>query len=304
VIALPAPFLYDGRRYSAQAERIWVIEGRDTMTFRRTLLVAAVAGVVAVGACQSGMLGAAAMAPPGMMTTDTDETTAWGYMIPAGTPFNVAAAVKVEDRTEAMRERDAARKPAEVLTLAEVHEGDRIVEIASFGQYYTTMLASAVGPEGHIYMSDLPYTAARAEEPSRAFVALHPNTEYELIDYNEMVFPTDLDAVHIVLYYHDLSLNEIDIAAFNRKVYDALRPGGVYFIVDHNAPAGTGREHTQTAHRIDPAVIRDEVTAAGFTLETESDLLRHAEDDQTTMVFAPGTRGLTDRTVFVFRKPG
>jgi predicted methyltransferase len=275
------------------------------MIYRKTLLaaVAAALAFVGVAACeQQTTSDTAAMAPPGMMTTDTDETTAWGYVIPAGTPFNIAAAVKGERPDEA-RARDINRKPAETLSLAEVHEGDRIVEIASFGQYYTNMLSAAVGPEGHIYMSDLPYTAGRSEEPSRAFVAAHPNTEYQLVDYNEMVFPTELDAVHIVLYYHDLSLNSIDLAAFNQKVYDALRPGGVYFIVDHNAPAGTGREHTQSVHRIDPQVIRDEVTAAGFTLETDSDLLRNPDDDQTTMVFAPGTRGTTDQAVLVFRKP-
>ncbi len=244
-----------------------------------------------------------ALAPPGMRTTDTDETTAWGYVIPAGTPFHIAAAVKAEDRTDAMRERDVNRLPAQMLTLAEVEDGDRIVEIASFGQYYTTMLSAAVGPEGHIYMSDLPYTAGRSEVPSRAFVAAHPNTEYQLVDYNEMELPEDLDAVHIVLYYHDLSLNDIDTAAFNQKIYDALQPGGIYFIIDHDAPAGSGREHTQSAHRIDPQVIRDEVTAAGFELAAESDLLAHPEDDLTTMVFAPGTRGATDRSVFVFKKP-
>jgi predicted methyltransferase len=274
-------------------------------SFRAAL--AAGLSVLALAGCQASGDAAGtslAMAPPGEMVTDTDETTAWGYVIPAGTPFHIATAVKSPDRTPAMTERDINRKPAETLTLAEVEPGDRILEIASFGQYYTTMLSAAVGPEGHIWMTDLPYTAERSEAPSRAFVAAHPNTEYQLIDYNELVFPPDLDAVHIVLYYHDLSLNNIDIAAFNKKVYDALKPGGIYFIVDHNAPAGTGRELTQSVHRIDPQVIRDEVTAAGFTLETDSNLLRHPSDDLQTMVFAPGTRGTTDQSVFVFRKPG
>src|SRR5690606_33654819 len=116
-------------------------------------------------------------------------------------------------------------------------------------------------------------------------------------------FPDDLDAVHIVLYYHDLPLNDIDTAAFNQKVYDALKPGGIYFIVDHNAPAGTGMELTESVHRIDPDVIRTEVTAAGFELAEDSQLLRNPDDDQTSMVFAPGTRGTTDQSVFVFQKP-
>lgn len=275
-------------------------------SFRAAL--AAGLSVLALSACQASTDAASgtnlAMAPPGEMVTDTDFTTPWGYVIPAGTPIHIMSAVNAPDRTEAMTARDANRKPAETLTVAEVEPGDRILEIASFGQYYTTMLSAAVGPEGHIWMTDLPYTAERSEAPSRAFVAAHPNTEYQLVNYNDLVFPPDLDAVHIVLYYHDLPLNDIDVAAFNRKVFDALKPGGIYFIVDHNAPAGSGLEYTESAHRIDPQVIRDEVTAAGFVLETDSDLLRHPDDDLTTMVFTPGTRGTTDQSVLVFRKPG
>src|SRR5690606_27665500 len=114
----------------------------------------------------------------------------------------------------------------EMLMVAGVQEGDRIAEIAGFGQYFTTMLAEAVGPEGHVYVFDLPYTEERAGEASRAFDAAHENSTYTIVDYNAIELPSDLDAVHIVLYYHDLPLNEIDTAAFNQKVYDALRPGG------------------------------------------------------------------------------
>lgn len=262
--------------------------------------------VAALASVALSLAACASMGGGGMMSepqTKEAETTPWGYVIPAGTPVNVAEAVKAADRTDAARERDEARLPAEMLKLAGVHEGDRILEIASFGQYYTTMLSAAVGPAGHIYMRDLPYTGERAGDASRAFVAAHPNTDYELVNYNEMEFPQNLDGVYIVLYYHDLSINDIDVAAFNQHVYDALKPGGTYFIVDHNARPGSGREDTNSIHRIDPQVIKDEIEAAGFDLVEESDLLRHSEDDHTKMVFAPGTRGATDRSVFVFRKP-
>lgn len=225
------------------------------------------------------------------------------YSAPANAPAHIQRAVASAERTPAMTERDLNRKPAEMLMTARVQEGDRIAEIAGFGQYFTTMLAEAVGPEGHVYVYDLPYTEERSGEASRAFAAAHDNVDYTVVDYNDIEFPSDLDAVHIVLYYHDLPLNDVDVAAFNRKVYDALRPGGVYFIVDHNAPGGTGTELTESVHRIDPQVIRDEVTAAGFVLAEDSQLLRNPNDDLTTMVFSPGTRGTTDQSVFVFQKP-
>ncbi len=225
------------------------------------------------------------------------------YAVPANAPAHIRRAVESAERTEQMTERDIGRKPAETLMAARVQEGDRIVEFAGFGQYYTTMLAEAVGPDGHVYVYDLPYTEERAGAASRAFAEAHANADYIVVDYNEMELPADLDAVHIVLYYHDLPLNDVDVAAFNAKVFDALKPGGIYFIVDHNAPAGSGLEHTQSAHRIDPAVIREEVTAAGFELAEDSQILRNPGDDLTTMVFTPGTRGHTDQSVFVFRKP-
>lgn len=225
------------------------------------------------------------------------------YAVPANAPAHIQRAVTSAERTPAMTERDFNRKPAEMLVTARVEEGDRIAEIAGFGQYFTTMLAEAVGPEGHVYVFDLPYTAERSEAASTAFADAHDNVDYTLVDYNDIELPSDLDAVHIVLYYHDLPLNGVDIAAFNQKVYDALRPGGIYFIVDHNAPAGSGTEFTESAHRIDPQVIRDEVTAAGFTLAEDSNLLRNPADDLTAMVFSPGTRGTTDQSVLVFQKP-
>jgi predicted methyltransferase len=225
------------------------------------------------------------------------------YVIPGSTPAYIRSAVESPNRSAEQRARDVNRKPAELLTLSGVKPGDRVVEFASFGQYFTTLLASIVGPQGMVYMYDLPYTEKRAGEASRAFVAAHSNTRYELVDYNKLELPQKVDVVFNVLYYHDLSLNEIDTASLNARVFKALKPGGIFFVVDHNAAAGSGRRDTKALHRIDPEVIKQEVTAAGFELVEESKLLAHPEDDHTKMVFAPGMRGLTDQTVFKFRKP-
>jgi predicted methyltransferase len=223
--------------------------------------------------------------------------------MPDNIPPYIRKAVESATRTEAHRVRDANRKPAEVLALSGVRPGNRVVEFASFGQYFTTLLSDIVGRRGMVYMFDLPYTEARAGAASRAFVATHPNSRYELVDYNSLELPRKIDIVFNVLYYHDLPLNKIDTTSLNARIFKALKPGGIFFIVDHNAEAGSGTRDTQKLHRIDPAIIRQEVLAAGFELVEENQLLAYGTDDHTQMVFAPGLRGMTDQTIFKFRKP-
>lgn len=218
-------------------------------------------------------------------------------------PQYIRDAVAAKDRPEAMTSRDKDRKPAELLALSGVKPGQHVVEFASFGQYFTTLLSPIVGPKGMVYMYDLPYTDARAGQASRDFVAKHPNCTYQLVDYNRIELPQNVDEVFMVLYYHDLGLNNIDTAALNAKIFKALKPGGIYFIVDHNARPGSGRTDTQKLHRIDPEVIRKEVLAAGFELVQESKLLANPEDDHSWMVFTQGKRGTTDQSIFKFRKP-
>lgn len=225
------------------------------------------------------------------------------YEVPAGVPAYIKSAIESPGRSAEQRARDFNRKPAELLVLSGVKPGDKVVEFASFGQYFTTLLSDIVGPKGTVYMYDLPYTEQRAGAASRAFVAAHPNSKYEIVDYNAVKLPENVDVVFNVLYYHDLSLNNIDTAVLNKKIFDALKPGGVFFIVDHNAAPGSGTRDTKQLHRIDPEVIKTEVKAAGFELVEDSKLLAHAGDDHTKMVFSPGLRGLTDQSVLKFRKP-
>lgn len=223
------------------------------------------------------------------------------YVMPASTPDYIRKAVQAPGRPGVAD--DANRKPAELLTLAGIKPGDRVIEFASFGQYFTTLLSDIVGEKGMVYMYDLPYTEARSGAATRAWVAAHPNSRFEFIDYNKVELPQNMDGVYIVLYYHDLMLNNIDVAAFNAKVFKSLKPGGVYFIVDHNAEAGSGTRDTKTLHRIDPAVIKQEVKAAGFELVEDSKLLAFPNDDHKAMVFTPGVRRQTDQSVLKFRKP-
>jgi predicted methyltransferase len=86
-------------------------------------------------------------------------------------------------------------------------------------------------------------------------------------------------------------------------VFKSLKPGGIYLIVDHTALAGSGLEAADKIHRIDPAIVRREVEAAGFKLEAESAMLAAPEDPKTANVFSPAIRGKTDQFVMKFRKP-
>ena len=229
------------------------------------------------------------------------------YMAPAGTPENIQRAVESDARSEEQRARDSNRKPAEILTLAGIEDGDHVIELASFGHYYTTLLVDAVGTEGHVDMVDMPWTERFGGEGARAFDAAHDNATFTQVHYNEADLPGNVDVVTIVLFYHDLTRESADQSAdaadMNARIFSALKPGGTYLVIDHKAEDGSGWRDATTLHRIDAQTIIDEVTAAGFELAENSDLLANPADDRTLGMRDPAIRGRTDRAVLVFRKP-
>jgi predicted methyltransferase len=103
--------------------------------------------------------------------------------------------------------------------------------------------------------------------------------------------------------YHDPFMGPVDMAGFDKRVYDALKPGGLFVVIDHAAPAGSGLADTDTLHRIDPAVVKQEVEAAGFVFDGESDALRNPADAHDLKVFDKSIRGHTDQFIYRFRKP-
>lgn len=223
--------------------------------------------------------------------------------VPDETPDAVRGAVESENRPAEDRARDVNRKPAEILAMSGVGPGDHVIELAGFGQYYTRLLVEIVGADGLVEVYDLPYTDEFAGEASRAFANALDNVEYHQVNYNDAEFPSGVDVIFNILYYHDLRPNEIDTAELNANLYDALAPGGRYVIVDHKAEPGSGWRDAGTIHRIGVQTIVDEVTQAGFELAIDSDILANPEDDRSEPVFAEGTRGTTDRAVLVFEKP-
>lgn len=234
-------------------------------------------------------------------------SAAWAVIDNSPPPPKVSAviqkAIDSPDRAQKQKDRDVGRKPGETLAYAGLKPGQKVVELASFGQYYTDIMAPVVGPKGHIWMYDLPYLDKNFGQPSRDFVAKHPNTEFAEAKFDEMDWPKNLDLITIVLYYHDLQYNGVDTAVLDKKMFEALKPGGKLLIVDHKADAGSGWRDSKTIHRMGVETIVKELTAAGFKLKIDSDLLANPADDHHKMVFAPGERGHTDQALFVFEKP-
>ena len=221
----------------------------------------------------------------------------------------IATAVADSLRPAADTARDAARKPAEIVAFAGVKPGMTVAEISPGGGYYTRILAKAVGPEGKVFAL---VPAAFANRPGgldalNALAAQYPNVTVVPADFTDLKLPEPADLVWTTENYHDFN-NGPDaatrIAAINRSTFAALKPGGIYFVEDHEAAAGTGTSATSTLHRIDPAAVKEQVTAAGFTLEAESDVLANPDDPKTVGVRDPSVQGETEKFALRFRKPG
>ncbi len=220
---------------------------------------------------------------------------------------DIAAILADTSRPAADRDRDAGRMPAEVLAFFDIGPGDKVADLLCGGGYYTRILVPVVGEEGEVYAGNNPFFQRFGEEALTALIAEPGFERVHRIDgpVDEVALPTDgsLDAVIIVLAYHDLWLTDEDRGELNRRVFAALKPGGVYGIVDHHAAEGAGTDVIQSLHRIEEPVITAEISAAGFSLAARADFLGNPNDDRSLRIFDPSIRGSTDRFVLRFEKP-
>lgn len=202
--------------------------------------------------------------------------------------------------------RDAARATAEMLTFAEIGPGDRVADIRPEEGFFSRLFAVAVGSEGKVYAFVPTRTAAREDAYADALAETYGNVQRVTGPLDAMSFPEPLDVVFMAQEYHDFHIPgfQTDVAEMNRRVFDALKPGGLYVVIDHEAAEGAGKDVVQTLHRIEGAYLRREIEAAGFVFDGESDAVRNPEDDHTINVFDPAIRGRTDQFVYRFRKPG
>lgn len=223
-------------------------------------------------------------------------------------PDPIAAAVAAADRPDADRARDADRRPAEVMRFCGVGPGKRVGELMAGRGYYTEMLSAAVGPEGQVYGHNSPFVLDRfAEKPFTELLErlMLDNVTRLDAEPERPGLPSDLDVVLLIRFYHDFYWQKVDRAAVNRAVFAALAPGGVYCVLDHHAEAGSLDRDVETLHRVDAAMVRQEIEAAGFEWDGESDVLRNTEDDRSWNIFSDQSarRDKTDRFLYLFRKP-
>jgi predicted methyltransferase len=222
-----------------------------------------------------------------------------------GLPAYITAAVADTSRPATDTERDAARKPAETLAFAGVKPGEQVVELAPGKGYYTRLLSAVVGQNGKVYTVSSPPKPDAPPPPVQAIAAdpHYSNVHPTFGKIAELKLPTDTDLVWTTQNYHDFHNIPDLVTNLNKAVFDALKPGGIYFILDHAAQAGSGSRDTNTLHRIDEETVKQEVKAAGFELVGESGVLRNKDDPRSGKVFEPPIQGHTDQFLLKFRKP-
>lgn len=223
----------------------------------------------------------------------------------------IAAALADPARPADDKAQDAARKPAQVLAFAGIHRGDTVVDLMPGAGYYTRLFSALVGPTGKVYALEPTEMAKAAPKPLAALQTFAGKPPYGNVTVlvqplASIKLPQRADVVWTSQNYHDLHdpfMGSPDIARFNQAMLDTLKPGGSFVVLDHAAAPGTGLAHTDDLHRIDPAAVRHEATAAGFRFVAASDALRNPADDHTAGSFAPAIKGHTDKFLLKFRKP-
>jgi len=221
----------------------------------------------------------------------------------------IEAALVGPPRTDEDRARDASRMTAETLAFARVGPGDRVIDLMIGGGFFTRAFSAAVGPEGQVTAWQPDEFVAFSADYGAALAAADalPNVTGVGSPIGTPQWPTGVDVIFTAQNYHDLHLDafpEFTAEQVNAAVYEALKPGGYYVIIDHRAAPGAGRSAPETLHRIDIEQVKREVMAAGFVLDGQSDVLERAGDPLTANVFDPSIRGNTSQFMLRFRKPG
>ena len=215
----------------------------------------------------------------------------------------VEAIVASPDRSEADRRNDLRRKPVEMLSLIGVRPGMVVLDVSAGGGYTSELLARAVGPGGRVYgQTPRPpgaTLAARLKTPAGAGIV-------SVVQPFDNPVPADvaaarLDLVTLMFNYHDFGAMGVDRARFNAAVFAALKPGGMFVIADHAGRPGTGISESGTLHRVEEALVRREVEAAGFRLAAVGDFLRNPADPRDREEPDPPQR--KDEFVLKFVKP-
>jgi predicted methyltransferase len=220
-------------------------------------------------------------------------------------PAAVSAAVADPARPQTDTERDSGRKPAESVAFGGIKKGDKVADLLAGGGYFTRIFSKVVGDSGMVYATGFPpRPGAPSPSPLEKLAGEYKNVKVLNGPPAEIKFPEPLDVAWTSDNYHDVH-NGNGQDALNKAVFDALKPGGTYIVIDHAAKPGSGTEDTKSLHRIDPEVVKKEVTAAGFKLVAQGDFLKNPKDPHTANVHddSQGLRWHTDQFALKFMKP-
>ena len=227
----------------------------------------------------------------------------------------IEKAVNDKNRSERDILRDKKRKPSEVLSLLGVKAGEKIIDLNAGGGYYTDILSRIVGEKGQVITHNSPFVVNRFANffvgkesgwPKRLASKQWQSNVIPLTEeLDTMSYPLPIDRAMMVLFYHDTVWQGVNRKMMNQHLYNALKPGGEFLVVDHSAEQGSNTRDNKTLHRIDKQFVIDEITQAGFILETDSNILSNAKDTRDFNVFrdVKTNRDSTDRFVLKFVKP-
>jgi len=203
-------------------------------------------------------------------------------------------------------ERDARSKPAEILAFAGVKPGDHVTDLVTGGGYYTRLFSGVVGATGKVFAWQ-PAEFARFGKPPTDWSGPWTNVSTSVAGFADLSIPGGQDVVFTNQNYHDFHIDMVPAGSaerMNAAIFRALKPGGVYIVIDHAAaPLAPVGPTAEGLHRIDEEAVKREVTAAGFVFEGSSNVLRNPADDRSVQVFQPQVRGKTDQFILKFRKP-
>jgi predicted methyltransferase len=220
----------------------------------------------------------------------------------------LAATLAAADRSSADKDNDGRRKALEMMKFVDARPGMRILDIGAGGGYTAELLARIVGAGGRVYAHNSPeFMKNMIKERFAERLKNYPGSNLTLtVQPFEQPLPAEaakgsIDLATFMFIYHDLGWAGADRAQVNRAVFEALKPGGYYILADHSGRPGTGISESKSLHRVEEALLRREVEAAGFKLVAEGQFLRNPADPRDKSVFKPAQPN--DEFVLKFQKP-
>ena len=239
-----------------------------------------------------------------------------GSILGQNPDINATIIKAVNDQSRDVKEskRDKNRKPHEILHILGVKPGMSVADLSSGLGYYTDILSRIVGDDGNVIAHNTDFLVNRYADTFKeggtwdkrfSSSSWRRNVTKYISPLAEFKLDKPVDLAIMVLFYHDTIWQKTDREKMNKAIFNSIKSGGHYLIVDHSAEKGSGGRDAREYHRVDKELVITELTAAGFKLVEDSKLLSHPEDTHDYNVFrdVSTNRDMTDRFVIKFIRP-